>query len=71
MDNLEERFKALQEGSVEKGVQLCLAINDLYGMFCVYFDPGNQGLDPIPQIMTNSLNDAISQAEIYLQGITP
>lgn len=64
--NLEDRFKALQVKAEEIKVNMQLSINDTYGMFCIYFDPGHQGLDPIPQVMARSLDEALCLAEIHM-----
>ena len=64
--NLEERFKALQVKAAEMKVNMQLSINDTYGMFCIYFDPGHQGLDPIPQVMARSLDEALCLAEVHM-----
>jgi len=66
MSTLEERFKALQVKAAEVKVNMQLSINDTYGMFCVYFDPGHQGLDPIPQVMARSLDEALMLAEVHM-----
>lgn len=67
MDTLENRLIRLYGICTARRIQMHLSVNGTYGRFEIYFDPSHQGLDPIPQITSNSLLDVIEQAEKYLE----
>lgn len=62
VERLEHVFKVAQE----KKTDVHLSINGLYGVFEAYFDPGNQGLDPIPEYTNGSLMGILSDIEKHL-----
>lgn len=69
METLENRLIKLYGVCNTKKTQMHLAVNGLYARFEICFDPGNQGLDPIPQITSNSLLDVIEQAEKHVAAL--
>lgn len=67
MDSLENRLIKLYGICHARNTQMHLAVNGLYAQFEICFDPAHQGLDPVPQLTSNSLADVITQAEQYLE----
>ncbi|MNM08987.1 hypothetical protein D3C81_190670 [compost metagenome] len=71
MTDFADRLDAVYVICAKQKTNLHLSVNGLYGRFEAYFDPGKQGLDPIPDYTNNSLVGLLEQIEQRLGIPTP
>lgn len=61
-----QRLNHVYDVCVQKKTTLHIAVNGPYGRFEACFDPGKQGLDPVPDYTSNSLQELLTMVENHI-----